>query len=309
MSVPMALQRERAGVAHRVDGAPMALTRVLRLLRLLADQPGGLALAPLCVSMNAPKTSVLSLLRGLTAHGYLQRSDAVYRLGPESFSLGTSLVSARSLDAVVMPFLREAVAQSGETALIARIDRTAGQLIYSPLIESPRTIRYAVPAGTTRPLFASSAGRVLLAFQDEAWRREYLQSTNLRAMTERSVTDREQLARIIEQVRVTGVAVTIGEVAPEVAGFSAPIFEPDGRVNAALILAAPLERGRAAADNLQRLVVELAASISRALGYQREAKISKDGSEPRPTNESNPPLAASQGGKKPRNNLTRRLTP
>lgn len=284
MSMSIASQREQTGVAHRdrVDQTPMSVTRVLQLLRLLADQPGGLALAPLCVSMNAPKTSVLSLLRGLTAHGYLQRSDAVYRLGPESFSLGASLVSARSLDVVAMPFLREAATRSGETALIATIDRTAGQLIYSPIIESTRTIRYAVPVGTTRPLFASSAGRVLLAFQDEAWRREYLQNADLRAMTEHSVTDRKQLARIIEQVRVDGVAVTIGEVAPDVAGFSAPIFEPDGRVNAALIVAAPLERGRAATDDLQRLVVELAANISHALGYPCGTGIMRDGSSSRP---------------------------
>jgi len=294
MSMSIASQREQTGVAHRdrVDQTPMSVTRVLQLLRLLADQPGGLALAPLCVSMNAPKTSVLSLLRGLTVHGYLQRSDAVYRLGPESFSLGASLLSARSLDVVAMPFLREAVARSGETALLATIDRAAGQLIYSPIIESTRTIRYAVPAGTTRPLFASSAGRVLLAFQDEAWRREYLQSANLRAMTERSVTDRKQLARIIEKVRLDGVAVTIGEVAPDVAGFSAPIFEPDGRVNAALIVAAPIERGRVAADDLQRLVVELAANISHALGYQCAAGIARDGSASRPKNDSNPPLTA-----------------
>jgi DNA-binding IclR family transcriptional regulator len=246
----------------------MAVTRVLRLLRILANRPVGLALTPLCVALNAPKTSVLSLLRGLTAHGYLHRSNDLYELGPEAFSLGASLVSARSLDVMALPFLREAVVRSGETALIARIDRTADRLVYNPIIESTRTIRYAVPVGTTRPLFASSAGRVLLAFQDEAWRRDYLRRADLRAMTEHSVTDPAQLARIIEEARVSGVAVTIGEVTPDVAGFSAPIFEPDGRVNAALIIAAPIERGRAVADTLQQLVMELAASISGALGYR-----------------------------------------
>lgn len=267
MSTSLADRRKRSGVAPRQDGAPMALTRVLRLLRLLADQPAGLALASLCVAMNAPKTSVLSLLRGLTAHGYLQRSGTVYRLGSESFSLGASLVSACSLDAVALPFLHEAVARCGETALIARIDRAAGELVYGPLIESARPIRYAVSAGTARPLFVSAAGRALLAFQDEAWRRDYLRRANLRAMTEHSVTDRAQLARLIEKVRVSGVAVTFGEVTPDVAGFAAPIFEPDGRVNAALIIAAPLERGRATADALQRLVKELAQHISHALGH------------------------------------------
>ena len=268
MNMPTARLRECTGIHPGAEASPMAVTRVLRLLRMVADHPAGLALTPLCLALNAPKTSVLSLLRGLTAHGYLQRSNDLYEPGPEAFSLGASLVSARSLDVVALPFLREAVARSGETALIARIDRAAGELIYSPIIESTRTIRYAVPAGTTRPLFASSAGRVLLAFQDEAWRREYLQYADLRAMTEHTVTDRKQLARIIEQVRETGVAVTIGEVTPDVAGFSAPIFEPGGRVNSALIVAAPIERGRAAAADLQRLVMELAANISRALGYR-----------------------------------------
>ncbi|WP_232834381.1 IclR family transcriptional regulator [Rhodoferax ferrireducens] len=267
MSTSIAARREHSGVAPPLDGSPMALTRVLRLLQLLADQPAGMALASLCVAMNAPKTSVLSLLRGLTAHGYLQRSDTVYRLGPESFSLGASLVSACSLDVVALPFLREAVARCGETALIARIDRAAGQLVYGPIVESARPIRYAVSVGTTRPLFVSAAGRALLAFQDEAWRRDYLRRADLRAMTEHSVTDRAQLARLIEEVRISGVAVTFGEVTPDVAGFAAPIFEPDGRVNAALIIATPIERGRATADALQRLVVTLAQNISHALGH------------------------------------------
>lgn len=272
----------------------MSLARVLQLLQLLAEQPPGMALAELCVSMHAPKTSVLSLLRGLTAHGYLQRSGAVYRLGPASFSLGAALVSASSLDVVAMPFLREAVARSGETTLIAKINRAEGQLIYGPIVESTRAIRYAVPEGTTRPLFASSAGRVLLAFQDEAWRDEYLQSADLHALTPRSVTDRKQLARIIDQVRKSGVAFTFGQVTPDVAGFSAPILEPGGRVNAALIIAAPIERGRAAAVDLQRLVMEIAANISRALGYRPEP-------DPRESTARHP--------REPNNNLTRRLSP
>ena len=281
MIVSRAQVLECAAAAPRGEAAPMALTRVLQLLRLLADHPDGLALATLCVAMKAPKTSVLSLLRGLTAQGYLQRSDAVYTLGPGSFSLGAALVSARSLDAVVMPFLREAVARSGETALIATINRSAGQLTYGPIVESPRTIRYAVASGTTRPLFSTSAGRVLLAHQDESWRSAYLRSADLRAMTERSVTDRKQLTRIVEQVRVAGVAATFAEVTPDVAGFSAPIFEPGGRVNAALTVAAPIARGRAAATELQNLVVELAARVSRALGHGSAAQD-------RPTRRSTP---------------------
>lgn len=252
----------------RSDPTPMALVRVLRVLRLLADEPDGQTLAQLMNELGAPKTSVHSLLRGLAAEGYVQRYGALYRLGPESFVLGAALFSARSLTIVATPFLRDARAKSGETLLLAVIDPSAGRLTYTQIVESHKPVRYTVPVGTTRPLFASSAGRVLLAYQDDAWRRDYLNNGDLRAMTDRTVTDRRQLARILDQVRADGYAATIGEVSPDVAGFAAPLFEPDGQVKAALILAAPIERGRAVAEKLIRIVVETAAQLSQALGYR-----------------------------------------
>jgi DNA-binding IclR family transcriptional regulator len=99
MDVDSGMKPQRGISALGEDRAPMALTRVLHLLRLLAERPGGLSLAPLSAALDAPKTSVLSLLRGLTAHGYLQRSDGVYRLGPESLALGALLVAARQAEA------------------------------------------------------------------------------------------------------------------------------------------------------------------------------------------------------------------
>lgn len=261
--------------ALRSDPTPMALVRVLRVLRLLADEPDGQTLAQLMNELGAPKTSVHSLLRGLTAEGYVQRYGALYRLGPESFVLGAALFTARSLAIVATPFLRDARAKSGETLLLAVIDRSAGRLTYTQIVESHKPVRYTVPVGTTRPLFASSAGRVLLAYQDHAWRRDYLKNGDLRAMTDHTVTDRRQLARILDQVRADGYAATIGEVSPDVAGFAAPLFEPDGQVKAALILAAPIERGRAVAEKLIQIVIETAAQLSQALGYRPTGDFSR----------------------------------
>lgn len=261
---------EPSALVSRGDGtaAPMALARVLRTLRLLCDEPDGLTLAQLMAQLGAPKTSVHSLLRGLTTEGYLQRSDVMYRLGPESFVLGSAIVAARSLAIVGTPFLLEARAQSGETIMLGVIDRSANRFTYTQVIESHKPVRYTVPVGTTRPLYASAGGRVLLAFQDDAWRDQYLKTADMRAMTERTVTNRRRLARILRQVREAGFASTLGEVTPDVAGFAAPIFEPTGQVNTTFIIAAPIERGRAATERLTRVTVETAALLSQALGYR-----------------------------------------
>lgn len=250
------------------EAGPMALARVLRVLRVLAEHPEGLTLAQLNVRLDVPKTSLHSLLRGLVGESYLQRSDVAYRLGAESFALGAALLNARSLSSIATTHLNDARAKTGETVLIAAIDRSSGRLTYTQIVESHKPVRYTVPVGTTRPLYASSAGRVLLAFQQEDWTRKYLRSADLRPMTETTVTDRRQLARIIDRIRAEGHASTIGEVTPDVAGFAAPVFQADGQVDAALIIAAPIERGRAAAERLCSVAVETAQQLSQALGYR-----------------------------------------
>lgn len=259
-----------AVTTHHSDAAPMALQRVLRTLRLLADDPDGLTLSQLKEQIEAPKTSMHSLLQGLTAGGYVVRQDSRFRLGVESFALGAALVAARSLSIIATPYLRDARALSGETVLLAVLDRLSSRLTYTQILESHKPVRYTVPVGTTRPLFPTSAGRVLLAFQDEAWCRDYLQTADLRAMTDKTVTDRRQLTKIIERIRATGHAVTIGEATSDVAGFAAPIFEPDGQVNAAVIIAAPVERGRAAVERLAGIVMQSAAQLSQALGRRED---------------------------------------
>lgn len=274
MSLSLHASGPRSAVPDPGEAGPMALARVLRVLRILAEHPEGLSLAQLNVRLDVPKTSLHALLRGLVAESYLQRSDVVYRLGAESFALGATLLSARSLSSVATTHLNDARAKTGETVLIAAIDRSSGRLTYTQIVESHKPVRYTVPVGTTRPLYASSAGRVLLAFQQDDWTREYLRSADLQPMTETTVTDRRQLARIIDRIRAEGHASTIGEVTPDVAGFAAPVFQANGTVDAALIIAAPIERGRAAAERLCSVAVDTAQQLSKALGYRATSEPS-----------------------------------
>ena len=143
----------RFAAPRRSEVAPMALERVLRTLRLLADKPDGLTLSQLMAQIEAPKTSVHSLLQGLAAAAYVQRHDSLYRLGPESFVLGAALVAARSLTIVATPYLREARALSGETVLLAVIDRpcTAAGRVQILLDILRRQTRVDLPVSAVAP--------------------------------------------------------------------------------------------------------------------------------------------------------------
>jgi hypothetical protein len=73
---------------------------------------------------------------------------------------------------------------------------------------------------------------------------------------------------------------------PDAGGIAAPVFNRDGTVDAALLVGAPIARFRRELAGLKRIVAEVAARASAALGYAAEA-----GPSPQPS-----PRARGEGG-------------
>ena len=57
------------------------------------------------------------------------------------------------------------------------------RFVYIDSIESPQPVRYATLIGMSGALYATAAGRVLLAFQPQAYRDAYLKNAKLVALT------------------------------------------------------------------------------------------------------------------------------
>lgn len=163
--------------------------------------------------------------------------------------------------------MRELVDQSEETVLIAVLDRDAGATTYIEKIESSRSIRYTVALGTSRPLYCSAAGRVLLAYADVEYIEHYLRNATLTPLTPQTLTNPDELRRRLPHIREQGMEITIGEVSSDVAGFAAPIFDHQGRIIAALAMAAPVSRTQNRPEHFAVLIRDAAESISFGFGH------------------------------------------
>jgi len=260
--------REGSGPA---DAGPRSLIRTLRILEQLAGAPEGLSLAALSARLEAPKSSLLGLLRPMCNYRYIVHSDGRYLLGPGAYRLGVSVMPTLSVARIAAPIMRELVERSGETVLVATMDPDAGRAVYVEKIESSHSIRYTVDLGTARPLYCSAAGRVLLAFADSAFIARYLKRGPFPALTPQTLTSAAQLRRLLPEIREQKLAITVGEVSTDVAGFAAPIFDRDGRVAAALTMAAPVSRTLAHPQDYATLIRDAADSISFGLGHPGSA--------------------------------------
>lgn len=111
---------------------------------------------------------------------------------------------ARESSPLILAFMQELWAETKETVLLTAVDRDAQLVSYVECLDNQQFVRYVVPVGTTRPLYCSAAGQVLLAFQPQTWREHYLLGVQLRKLTPKTITDRAALRRRLDAIRAGG---------------------------------------------------------------------------------------------------------
>ena len=252
-------------VPDRDVTGPRSLARLLALFDVLSLMPEGMSLAELNVTLDTPKSSLLNLLRPLVSEGYLVHAAGTYRLGPSIFRLAASVMSAWNFPKMIRPFMEELVERTGESVLLGVLNRDAEVMTYVEILDSPHPVRYQIPVGTTRPLYASSAGRLLLAYTDKAWRDQYLTSASFKVKTATPMT-RASLMRELDKIRSEGISTSIDGFMVGLAAVAAPVFDGEGRCIASLNIAGPSDRFRHELETLKATVKDVAARASGVVG-------------------------------------------
>ncbi len=251
--------------ADRDATGPRSLARLLRLFDVLSLMPNGMSLAELNVTLDSPKSSLLNLLRPLVAEHYLVHSAGVYRLGPSIFRLAASVMSAWNFPKIVRPFMGELVERTGESALLGVLDHEAELMTYVEIVDSRHPVRYQIPVGTTCPVYASTAGRLLLAYVDKLWRDQYVNTVAFKVKTAIPLT-RASLVRELDKIRAEGVSSSIDDCSIGISAVAAPVFDGNGRCVASINIAGPSDRFRHNLESLKATVKDVAARASGLVG-------------------------------------------
>ena len=218
-------------------GGAAAVDRALTLLAAFRGGDGALALADLAGRTGLYKSTALRLLASLEHARLVQRrDDGRWALGPEVARLHSIYAETFSLEAVIVPALRQLVARTGESA--AFHVRQGDQRLCLYRVDSPQILRDHIRVGDLLPLNRGSGGRVLLAYSGAR-------------------------GKVYDQIRRDGVIELVGDRSPELAGISAPVFGGDGNLVGALTLTMPATRRRASYASQVR---EAAAALSDAFG-------------------------------------------
>ncbi|MBT3766923.1 MAG: IclR family transcriptional regulator [Rhodospirillaceae bacterium] len=162
------------------------------------------------------------------------------------------------------PHLQALLGKTQETVCL--ITPRGNQRVCRDSLEPDRDLRIVAPVGREIPIFMGASGRAMMAFMPEAQRDRILDQVAFKAMTAKSVTDRDAYIRELDEVRQCGYAFNVGEVAIDTSAIAAPVFDGLGNVVAAVVLRAPDTRlPKMKISSIVREVVNTARDISAEL--------------------------------------------
>lgn len=244
------------------------LDRTVGILQALADAHTDLGPVEIAQRLSLHKSTIHRLLASLERYGYICRQPVTgkYGLGLKLFELGSRAVARLNLDAHARPVLEELVAETGETAHLAVMDR--GQMVSVVFAESPRTVRTPATVGRRTPVHCTAVGKAMLASLPQPALAAVLDHQTLQAYTRKTLTTRAALVRDLERIRKRGYAVDDEEIEDGLRCVGAAVRNHSGNAVASISIAGPAFRiGRSRIPAVGRLVVAAAEQLSVKLGY------------------------------------------
>jgi len=241
----------------------------MSVLEALASEPRGLLLVRLCERLDLPKTTLLSLLRALSQEQYVVKNKGLYRLGDASLRLSSLIAVSLPFPRSVHDLLSELMTRCDETAMLATFSEDKQGAVYVDKAECQRAIRFASFIGARRPLHCTAIGKVLLAFQDEAFIKNFFKHSKFEPFGPAVIPTRAALQRELVHIRKEGISEMMHDILG-VGVLAAPVFDGLGTVRAAVSLAGPVARVRAMREEYSREVRDTARKMSLLLGWKDE---------------------------------------
>lgn len=208
---------------------------------------------------------VMSSLRDL---GMLNQDSRTkeYVVGAKSLRWAEIYLANLDIRTVAFPYINELLLLSKETISLYILD--GDERLCVERMESAQNVRIVARIGRRLPLYAGSAGKVLLAFLPIKRQNEIIEITEFVPFTKNTIIDVEKLRHDLELIRKQCFAFSDGEWVSDAAGIAAPIFDHHDDIVAALTISGPSNRFTASNKKIHiRNILLFAEKISRDLGY------------------------------------------
>jgi IclR family transcriptional regulator, pca regulon regulatory protein len=244
-----------------------SLARGLEVLRAFNRTRRKMTLSEVAAETGNTRAGARRILLTLVHEGYAVADGKLFDLTPQVLELGYSVLSSKGAWDIARPFidhLSEEIRESVSAAVLDRFD-----VVYVSGAQYHRVISVGITVGARFPAHCTANGRVLLAAQPpENWP-GMIQSIPLTRMTDRTVTDRVQFRKVLEDVREKGWSLVDQELEIGLMSIAVPLRNAAGglvgsiNVGVPTVRMTPTEMVELILPKLQETVANISQALKR----------------------------------------------
>ncbi len=226
----------------RSSGQVQSLIRALKLLDDLSKSIDGLNLSDLARSASLPRSTTHRLLTTMESERFVRfdRATNKWSVGVQAFAVGSAFALSRNYGEAAKTTIRQLMKELHETVNVSVHD--GDQMRYVAQAAHPCVERTFAFPGASAPLYASASGKGVLAYSSENDLETYLEQTEFREFTHRTLVTQRDLVENLNEIRERGFAIDDEERKAAIRCIAAPIFDEDGNPVAAISISGAAER-------------------------------------------------------------------
>lgn len=212
-----------------------AATRVLRVLRFLASQPGPVPLDRIARAVGLPRSSAYHLMAAMVEEGFVVHlaDERTYGLGVVAHEIGSGYARQEPLQRIARRPLAELVDRTGHSAHLAVLH--GRDVLYVVEERAPGRPPLVTDVGVRLPAHLTASGRAILAALPASQVRAlYPDRAAFVDRTGTGPTSLTALRAVLTDTRRAGYAVEDGEISAGFASVAAPLIDHTGHPLAGL---------------------------------------------------------------------------
>lgn len=216
--------------------------RIFHTIECLAAS-GPMGLQELSTELELNKSTVHRILNSLICMDYVRQDPETlkYSLSFKFCRISTQILSQNNMVDLARPYLKQLAEQSGEIVHLVQLDGM--NAVYIDKVESAHnTVRLVSMIGKSIPLYCSGVGKAMLAEMPDEKIRHIWKQSDIRRLTDYTVTDFAQFAKLIEDIRRNGYAMDNEENELGVRCIAVSLKSFSGKPSYAISISAPKDR-------------------------------------------------------------------
>ena len=217
-----------------------SLARGLEVLRAFNRTRRKMTLSEVAAETGNTRAGARRILLTLVHEGYAVADGKLFDLTPQVLELGYSVLSSKGAWEIARPFIDHLSEETRESVSAAVLDKF--DVVYVSGAQYHRVISVGISVGARFPAHCTANGRVLLAAQPlENWP-GMIQNIPLTRMTDRTVTDRMQFRKVLEDVREKGWSLVDQELEIGLMSIAVPLRNAAGGLVGSINVGVPTVR-------------------------------------------------------------------